>query len=91
MDLLLNPAKNPLAALHKAATAQRLKNYGLLFEDCFDPKEDLDIKEALGRLPREIVDARNQRLQRAIDLSMKHEYLSPEMQIPFATKTSPFL
>ncbi|KAL5705502.1 hypothetical protein ACHQM5_023800 [Ranunculus cassubicifolius] len=60
MDWLLNTAKNPLAARHKAATAQRLKNYGLRFEDCFDPKEDLDIKEALARLPREIILAYNQ-------------------------------
>lgn len=43
--------------------------------------EDLDIKEALNRLPREIVDARNQRLKRAIDLSMKHEYLPDDLQV----------
>jgi len=43
--------------------------------------EDLDIKEALNRLPREIVDARNQRLKRAIDLSMKHEYLPEDLQV----------
>ncbi|XAR69361.1 hypothetical protein NMG60_11000909 [Bertholletia excelsa] len=29
--------------------------------------------EALNRLPREVVLARNQRLKRAMDLSMKHE------------------
>ncbi|CAL9122442.1 unnamed protein product [Musa textilis] len=34
---------------------------------------DLDIKEVLARLPREAVDARNQRLKRAMDLSMKHD------------------
>ncbi|KAI3870735.1 hypothetical protein MKX03_024089 [Papaver bracteatum] len=37
--------------------------------------------EALNRLPVEVVDARNQRLKRAMDLSMKHEYLSPELQM----------
>lgn len=42
---------------------------------------DLDIKEALNRLPREIVDARNQRLKRAMDLSMKHEYLPEDLQV----------
>ena len=47
----------------------------------YDPMEDLDIKEALNRLPREIVDARNQRLKRAIDLSMKHEYLPEDLQV----------
>ena len=44
---------------------------------------DLDIKEALARLPREIVDARNQRLKRAMDLSMKHEYLPENFQVSF--------
>lgn len=32
------------------------------------------------RLPKEVVDARNQRLYRAIDLSMKHESLPAELQ-----------
>ncbi|KAF8093700.1 hypothetical protein N665_0380s0020 [Sinapis alba] len=45
-----------------------------------DPIYDLDIKEALNRLPREVVDARNQRLKRAMDLSMKHEYLPDDLQ-----------
>ena len=80
VQVLLDPKKNPLAAAHKRSVAQRLKHYGLRFEDLWDPKEDLDIKEALARLPREVVDARNQRLKRAIDLSMKHEYLPDEMQ-----------
>ncbi|KAL0323913.1 UNVERIFIED_CONTAM: Cytochrome b-c1 complex subunit [Sesamum calycinum] len=46
----------------------------------------LRIIQALNRLPREIVDARNQRLKRAMDLSMKHEYLPEDlqaMQTPF--------
>lgn len=54
---------------------------GLRYDDLFDPMEDLDIKEALARLPREIVDARNQRLKRAMDLSMKHEYLPKDLQV----------
>ncbi len=32
------------------------------------------------RLPKEVVDARNQRLYRAVDLSMKHESLPKELQ-----------
>jgi ubiquinol-cytochrome c reductase subunit 7 len=47
----------------------------------YDPYYELDIKEALNRLPREIVDARNQRLKRAMDLSMKHEYLPEDLQV----------
>ncbi|KAL0911449.1 hypothetical protein M5K25_019591 [Dendrobium thyrsiflorum] len=77
---LVNPRKNPLAAVHQRVISKRLRNYGLRYDDLYDPYYDLDIKEALGRLPREVVDARNQRLKRALDLSMKHEYLSEEMQ-----------
>ncbi|XP_058111202.1 cytochrome b-c1 complex subunit 7-2, mitochondrial-like, partial [Magnolia sinica] len=54
---------------------------GLRYDDLYDPMYDLDIKEALARLPREIVDARNQRLKRAMDLSMKHEYLPEDLQV----------
>ncbi|KAL8152332.1 hypothetical protein V2J09_010092 [Rumex salicifolius] len=83
---LVDPKKNPLAAMHKNCLDKRLRKFGLRFDDLHDPKEDLDIKEALDRLPREIVDARNQRLKRAMDLSMKHEYLPEDlqaMQTPF--------
>lgn len=54
---------------------------GLRYDDLFDPMYDLDVKEALNRLPREIVDARNLRLKRAMDLSMKHEYLPEDLQV----------
>ncbi|KAL8167830.1 hypothetical protein V2J09_009329 [Rumex salicifolius] len=83
---LVDPKRNPLAAMHKKSLDKRLRKYGLRFDDLYDPKEDLDIKEAMNRLPREIVDARNQRLKRAMDLSMKHEYLPEDlqaMQTPF--------
>ncbi|KAF3967594.1 hypothetical protein ACB098_01G302200 [Castanea mollissima] len=80
LQALLNPNKNWFAKQHMKTVSQRLRNYGLRFEDLYDPKEDLDIKEALNRLPREIVDARNQRLKRAMDLSMKHEYLPQDLQ-----------
>ncbi|KAL0687102.1 hypothetical protein Bca4012_086779 [Brassica carinata] len=53
---------------------------GLRYDDLFDQYETMDIKEALNRLPREVVDARNQRLKRAMDLSMKHEYLPEDLQ-----------
>lgn len=54
---------------------------GLRYDDLYDPMYDLDVKEALNRLPREIVDARNQRLLRAMDLSMKHQYLPEDLQV----------
>lgn len=54
---------------------------GLRYDDLHDPMYDLDIKEALDRLPKQVVDARNQRLKRAMDLSMKHEYLPEDLQV----------
>lgn len=36
--------------------------------------------EALRRLPQEVVDARNQRLKRGIDINMKHSELPAELQ-----------
>ncbi|WVZ62368.1 hypothetical protein U9M48_012126 [Paspalum notatum var. saurae] len=77
---LVNPRRNPLARLHRNAVASRLRKYGLRYDDLYDPYSDLDIKEALARLPREVVDARNQRLKRAMDLSLKHLYLPDELQ-----------
>ncbi|KAL5217415.1 hypothetical protein ABZP36_018099 [Zizania latifolia] len=76
----VNPRRNPLARLHMQTISSRLRKYGLRYDDLYDPKHDLDIKEALERLPREVVDARHQRLKRAMDLSMKHQYLSDDLQ-----------
>ncbi|KAK7377250.1 hypothetical protein VNO80_02672 [Phaseolus coccineus] len=82
----LDPNKNWLAAQHMKSLSQRLRKYGLRYDDLYDPYYDLDVKEALNRLPKEVVDARHARLKRAIDLSMKHEYLPDDlqaMQTPF--------
>ncbi|XP_047260441.1 cytochrome b-c1 complex subunit 7-like isoform X2 [Capsicum annuum] len=53
---------------------------GLRYDDLYDPMYDLDVKEALNRLPREIVDAKNQYLLCAMDLFMKHPYLPEDLQ-----------
>ncbi|KAI4377625.1 hypothetical protein MLD38_015222 [Melastoma candidum] len=53
----------------------------LRYDDLYDPYYNLDIKEALNGLPKEIVDARHQRLKRAVDLSMKHQYLPEDLQV----------
>jgi ubiquinol-cytochrome c reductase subunit 7 len=58
-----------------------LHRYELRYDDLYDPYYDLDIKEALNHLPKEIVDTHNQRLKRAMDLSMKHEYLPDNLQV----------
>ncbi len=39
-----------------------------------------DVAEALNRLPAEVVWARNARLKRAMDLSLKHEVLPKDLQ-----------
>uniref|UniRef100_A0A2P2KYR7 Cytochrome b-c1 complex subunit 7 n=1 Tax=Rhizophora mucronata TaxID=61149 RepID=A0A2P2KYR7_RHIMU len=86
LQSFLDPRKNWLAKLHMRSLSNRLRKYGLRYDDLFDPYYEPDIKEALNRLPREIVDARHQRLKRAMDLSMKHEYLPKDlqaMQTPF--------
>lgn len=67
-----------------------LQKLGLRYDDLYDPYYDLDVKEALNRLPREIVDARNQRLKRAMDLSTKHEYLPENLQV-LSLFSTPFL
>jgi ubiquinol-cytochrome c reductase subunit 7 len=39
-----------------------------------------DVEEALHRLPKEEIDARNQRLKRGADMSLKRDYLPAELQ-----------
>ncbi|XP_010493801.1 PREDICTED: cytochrome b-c1 complex subunit 7-2-like [Camelina sativa] len=81
LQRLVDPRNNFLARMHMKSVSNRLRRYGLRYDDLYDPLYDLDIKESLNRLPREIVDARNQRLKRAMDLSMKHEYLPADLQV----------
>ncbi|ESQ29619.1 hypothetical protein EUTSA_v10023759mg [Eutrema salsugineum] len=76
----IDPSKNFLARMHMRAISTRLRRYGLRYDDLYDQYYSMDIKEAMNRLPREVVDARNQRLKRAMDLSMKHEYLPKDLQ-----------
>ncbi|XP_038875031.1 cytochrome b-c1 complex subunit 7-2, mitochondrial-like [Benincasa hispida] len=86
LQSFIDPKKNWFARQHMKALTQRLRNYGLRYDDLYDPYYDIDVKEALNRLPREVVDARNQCLKRTIDLSMKHQYLPDDlqaMQTPF--------
>ncbi|KAG6739312.1 hypothetical protein POTOM_056905 [Populus tomentosa] len=75
LQSLIDPRKNWLAKQHMKTLSSRLRRYGLRYDDLYDPYYEPDIKEALNRLPREIVDARNQRLKRALDLSMKHDFI----------------
>lgn len=54
---------------------------GLRYDDLYDEMYDLDVKEALARLPESEILARNSRIKRAMDCSMKHVYLPKEMQV----------
>ncbi|KAL1833126.1 hypothetical protein DCAR_0103192 [Daucus carota subsp. sativus] len=86
MRWFADPSRNPLAKWHLRAVDQSLRKYGLRYDDLYDPQFSLDINEALNRLPEEVVHARNQRLKRCMDLSMKHSSLPKDlqaMQTPF--------
>lgn len=54
---------------------------GLLRDDCL--YEDEDVEEALRRLPNHIVDERNFRMVRAIQLSLQKIYLPKEEWVKF--------
>jgi len=84
---LLDPLIARFAPAYQAAVGKELKKYGLRIEDLYDPENDLDVEEALERLPQDVIDSRNQRLKRAMDLSVKHSELPKDLQdkqTPFA-------
>ncbi|XP_038895803.1 cytochrome b-c1 complex subunit 7-2, mitochondrial-like [Benincasa hispida] len=80
LQSFINPKKNWFSCQHMKALTQRLRNYGLQYDDMYDPYYDIAVKEALNRLPREVVDVCNHRLKQAMDLSMKHQYLPDDLQ-----------
>jgi ubiquinol-cytochrome c reductase subunit 7 len=55
---------------------------GLHHDDCYD--EDIpDVKEALRRLPAHLIDERNFRINRAIQLSLQKIILPKEEWVKF--------
>ncbi|CAI5960313.1 unnamed protein product [Closterium sp. NIES-65] len=86
LNKLTEPAFNWASHWYRGIVGAQLKKYGLRYDDLYDPYYDLDVAEALKRLPQAEVDARNQRLKRAIDISMKHTHLPKELQ----EKQTPF-
>ena len=84
---LLEPLAAWAARAYRAAVAREVTKYGLRYDDLYDPMLNQDVGAALERLPQDVVDARNQRLKRAMDLSLKRDYL-PEpvkaLQTPYA-------
>ncbi|EFN59065.1 hypothetical protein CHLNCDRAFT_33822 [Chlorella variabilis] len=77
---LFDPLVAMMAPRYQAAVGKELIKYGLRYEDLYDPQLDLDVDEALKRLPQDVLDARNQRLKRAHDLNMKHSELPKDLQ-----------
>ena len=76
---LLKPVVNTLGKPYAAWLNNRLSAYGLRYDDLYDPLKDEDVAEALRRLPPDVIQARNARLRRAIDLDMKHDHLHGEL------------
>mmetsp|Transcript_17775 Transcript_17775/g.58158 ORF Transcript_17775/g.58158 Transcript_17775/m.58158 type:complete len:123 (-) Transcript_17775:114-482(-) len=91
---LFTPAFEWLAIRYQAQVGRDLAKVGLRYDDLLDPTYDLDTAEALSRLSPQEQDFRMQRLKRAMDLSMKHTYLPPDMvakQTPFDFYLSPMV
>eukprot|EP00205_Picochlorum_sp_RCC944_P002732 CAMPEP_0182611212 /NCGR_PEP_ID=MMETSP1330-20130603/13022_1 /TAXON_ID=464278 /ORGANISM="Picochlorum sp., Strain RCC944" /LENGTH=116 /DNA_ID=CAMNT_0024830593 /DNA_START=62 /DNA_END=409 /DNA_ORIENTATION=- len=83
---LMEPFHRVVGGWYKRQVQKELVKYGLRYDDLLDPNMNLDVKEALNRLPPEEIDLRNQRLKRAIDISQKHTELPDDMkklQTPF--------
>ena len=79
---------------YRANVGAELKKFGLRYDDLLDEGMDLDVGEALRRLTQEERDMRAQRLKRAMDLSMKHVYLTKEeqaVQTPFDFYLTPIV
>mmetsp|Transcript_22174 Transcript_22174/g.30840 ORF Transcript_22174/g.30840 Transcript_22174/m.30840 type:complete len:126 (-) Transcript_22174:261-638(-) len=83
---LTEPMWDWAARSYQASVGKELKKYGLRYDDLLDPEMNMDVAEAMSRLPQQVLDDRNARLKRALDLSLKHVYLSKEMQ----AKQTPF-
>ena len=72
------------AAAYRANVGKTLASRGLLYEDIL--VETADVKLALSRLPKDVLNAREQRLKRAMVLSSQQRYLPEEV----AAKIDPF-
>lgn len=96
-SFLLKVFAGPLSAMsnyYRRTVGHELSKYGLRYDDLLDETQNLDVQEALDRLPKEEREMRTQRLKRAMDLSMKHIYLDKETmekQTPWDHYLSPVL
>ena len=69
---------------YRAEVGRNLASRGLLYEDVL--VETQSVKLALSRLPKDVVNAREQRLKRAMVLSSQQRYLPEEV----ASKIDPW-
>ncbi|GAX82062.1 hypothetical protein CEUSTIGMA_g9490.t1 [Chlamydomonas eustigma] len=76
---MFRPLWDAMARPYRAAVYKELSQYGLRYDDLYDPLKDEDVAEALRRLPPEVILERNCRLRRAADLDMKHDHLHGEL------------
>lgn len=71
-----------LAPLRKwAYNASGFNKYGLMHDDCL--YEDEDVKEALKRLPENVLNERNYRIVRAVQLNIQHDFLPKDQWTKF--------
>jgi len=79
-------------AAYRTKVGKELASHGLLYEDVMIETEE--VKLALSRLPKELLNAREQRLKRAMVLSSQSKRLPPEVAAkiePFKPYLSPYL
>ena len=77
---------------YRTEVGRNLASRGLLYEDIL--VETQSVKLALSRLPKDVVNAREQRLKRAMVLSSQSRRLPEEVQAkidPFETYLQPYL
>ena len=80
------------AQVYKANVGKELASRGLLYEDLL--VETADVKLALSRLPKDVLNAREQRLKRAMVLSSQQRYLPEEVAgkiDPYQQYLTPYL
>merc|ERR1719424_1017879 len=78
--------------MYRAQVGKELASRGLMYEDIMI--ETTDVKLALSRLPKDVLNAREQRLKRAMVLSSQQRYLPDEVASkidPYSQYLTPYL
>jgi len=66
-----------MSVAYRKQVGKELSNHGLMYEDVMIETEEVQL--ALKRLPADVVNAREQRLKRAMVLSSQYKTLPPEV------------